>query len=47
MNTIWTWCWIAGFDNIELNYDNNLLYNPPPYFPTEENYKTDMWEELE
>ena len=43
----WIWCWVAGFDNIELNYDNNLLYNPPPYFPTEENYKTDMWEELE
>jgi len=43
----WIWCWVAGFDNINLNYDNNLLYNPPPYFPTEENYKTDMWEEIE
>jgi len=43
----WAWCWVAGFDNIELNYDNNLLYNSPPYFPTEENYKTDMWEEIE
>ncbi len=42
-----TWCWAAGFDNVELNYDNNLLYNPPPYFPTEENYKTDMWKEID
>jgi len=43
----WAWCWAAGFTNIELNYDNDLLYNPPPYFPTEENYQTDMWEEIE
>jgi len=43
----WLWCWAAGFENVELNYDNNLLYNPPPYFPTKENYQTDMWEEVE
>ncbi len=40
------WCWVAGFDEVNLNYDNNLFYNPPPYFPTKEDYQTDMWEEI-
>jgi hypothetical protein len=43
----WIWCWAGGFDNVNLNYDNNLLYSPPPYFPTKEDYQTDMWEEVE
>lgn len=41
------WCWIAGFESIEINYDEDLLYNSPPYFPGRENYSTNMWEELE
>jgi hypothetical protein len=44
---LYLWCWAAGFANVNLNYDNNLLYNPPPYFPTKENFETDMWQELE
>lgn len=41
------WCWVMGFDDAEVNYDSDLLYNAPPYFPGRENYSTDMWEELE
>ncbi|MFH0906839.1 MAG: hypothetical protein V1829_01140 [bacterium] len=44
---LWLWCWAGGFESVELNYDNNLLYNPPPYFPTKEDYQTDMWQEVE
>ena len=36
----------TGYSNINLVYDNNLLYSPPPYFPTGTNYTIDSWEEL-
>ncbi len=37
----WTWSWvnnsgttiISGYVNTYSNYDGNLLYNPPPFFP--------------
>jgi hypothetical protein len=36
----WTWTWvdsfgndISGYSSTYNNYDTNLLYNPPPYFP--------------
>jgi hypothetical protein len=29
-----------------LNFDNNLLYYPPPYFPTGTEYSIDLWDEL-
>jgi hypothetical protein len=35
-----------GYYNRVLNFDNNLLYYPPPYFPTGTDYSIDRWEEL-
>lgn len=37
---------VSGYQNRNLYYDNNLLYCPPPYFPTGTNYLVDLWEEL-
>ena len=37
---------VSGYQNRNLFYDNNLLYCPPPYFPTGKNYLIDLWEEL-
>ncbi len=37
---------VSGYINRVINYDNNLLYCPPPYFPTGSQYKIDLWEEL-
>lgn len=36
----------TGYDNRILNFDNNLLYYPPPYFPTGSQYSIDLWEEI-
>ena len=36
----------AGYTNRNLNFDNNLIYFPPPYFPTGTQYAIDQWEEL-
>ncbi len=36
----------TGYTNRILIYDNNLLYYPPPYFPTGTNYAIDLWNEL-
>lgn len=35
-----------GYDIRNLNFDNNLLYYPPPYFPTGTEYSIDLWKEL-
>ena len=35
----------TGYQIRNLLYDNNLLYSPPPYFPTTQ-YIIDLWEEL-
>lgn len=35
-----------GYTTRNLNFDNNLLYFPPPYFPTGTEYYIDLWEEL-
>lgn len=37
---------VSGYENRNLYYDNNLLYCPPPYFPTGTQYELDLWEEL-
>ncbi len=37
---------VSGYRNRNLYYDNNLLYCPPPYFPTGTSYLIDLWEEL-
>ncbi len=36
----------TGYANRILNFDNNLLYYPPPYFPTGTDYSIDLWKEL-
>ncbi|PJA85270.1 MAG: hypothetical protein CO143_02075 [Candidatus Moranbacteria bacterium CG_4_9_14_3_um_filter_45_14] len=35
----------TGYTTRNLYYDNNLLYHPPPYFPTGTQYQMDLWEE--
>jgi hypothetical protein len=36
---------ISGFITREINYDTNLLYAPPPYFPTSGDYEFISWKE--
>lgn len=36
----------SGFAVRFYNFDNDLLYCPPPYFPTGTEYSIDLWEEL-
>jgi len=36
----------SGFALRVYNFDNNLLYCPPPYFPTGTEYSIDLWDEL-
>lgn len=35
----------SGYTNRNIIYDNNLLYYPPPFFPTGDHYSIDLWEE--
>lgn len=35
-----------GFQGRQISYDNNLLYFPPPFFPSDSLYSIDLWEEL-
>ncbi len=35
----------TGYTTRNLYYDNNLLYCPPPYFPTGTQYEMDLWKE--
>lgn len=37
---------ISGYQQGELTYDPNLLYGPPPYFPTNGDYQFVSWDEL-
>jgi len=36
----------SGFAVRFYNFDNDLLYCPPPYFPTGTEYSIDLWQEL-
>jgi len=36
----------SGFANRTYNFNNNVLYCPPPYFPTGTEYSIDLWEEI-
>jgi hypothetical protein len=52
-NTMWTWSWvnssdtiISGYQSSSTNYDPNLYYSPPPYFPTQDDYTFISWEEV-
>ncbi len=35
----------TGYSYRVLNFDNNLLYYPPPFFPTGTEYAIDLWDE--
>lgn len=52
-NKIWTWSWVSGggttvdgYQNTSSIFHTNLLYAPPPYFPTSGEYQFISWEEL-
>ena len=36
----------TGYDVRNLYFDNNLIYFPPPYFPTGTVYSLDLWEDI-
>ncbi len=36
----------TGYDVRNLYFDNNLIYYPPPYFPTGTVYELDLWEDV-
>ncbi len=36
----------AGYEHRNLMFDNNLLYSPPPLFPTGNTYAIDLWNEI-
>ncbi len=40
------WTDNTGYTNRNLIFDNNLLYTPPPFFPTGTTYDLDLWEDL-
>jgi hypothetical protein len=40
------WTDNTGYNTRNLYFDNNLVYWPPPYFPTGDKYQVDLWEEL-
>ncbi len=37
---------VSGYTTRNISYDNNLLYCPPPFFPSGTQYELDLWEEL-
>jgi hypothetical protein len=48
----WTWNWVDGSNNIVAGYsttstsfDSNLIYAPPPQYPTTGNYSILNWRE--
>ncbi|MBU0570282.1 hypothetical protein KKB40_05940 [Patescibacteria group bacterium] len=45
----WNWTQsgslVSGFIEREINYDANILYGPPPYFPTSGEYEFISWRE--
>ncbi|MBI2416071.1 MAG: hypothetical protein HYV33_05440 [Candidatus Kerfeldbacteria bacterium] len=50
---IWTWSWVnasgnvtSGFQQTNSIHDPALVYAPPPYFPTKDEYTFLSWEEL-
>lgn len=36
---------VSGYDTRNITFDNNLIYFPPPFFPTGDKYQIDLWEE--
>lgn len=37
---------VSGYELRNIYFDNNLIYYPPPFFPTGAVYELDLWEEL-
>ncbi len=37
---------VGGYYNRNIIYDKNILYCPPPFFPTGSQYEQDLWQEL-
>jgi hypothetical protein len=50
-NNTWTWTWtnsgvvIDGYSNTASTYDNQVLFSPPPSFPTTGEYSFISWDE--
>ncbi|MCK4918969.1 MAG: hypothetical protein KAS01_01135 [Candidatus Pacebacteria bacterium] len=51
-NLFWTWTWVDGsmttldgYNTTNTIYNNNLTFNPPPSFPTSENFEVLSWKE--
>ena len=52
-NLFWTWSYVTyaegpvvnGYQTTNTIYNNNLLFNPPPSFPTTENFEVLSWSE--
>jgi hypothetical protein len=40
-----TYC--SGYLNRNITYDSELIYNIPPFFPTQNSYSLDSWEEIQ
>ncbi len=41
-----SWTDGTGYNDRNLYFDNNLIYYPPPYFPTGTVYELDLWEDI-
>ncbi len=37
----------SGYENRNINYDGELIYNIPPFFPNQDSYKLDKWEDVQ
>lgn len=37
---------VSGYETRNITFDNNLIYYPPPFFPTGDKYQIDLWQEL-
>jgi len=52
-NLFWTWSYVSyaggpvinGYETTNTIYNNNLIFNPPPSFPTSENFEVLSWDE--
>ncbi|MBU2036668.1 hypothetical protein KJ866_00445 [Patescibacteria group bacterium] len=51
-NRVWTWSWvnsggtvISGYKNTESYYEPDLIYNPPPFFPSSGEQQFISWQE--
>ena len=52
-NTMWTFTWVdssmnvvSGYEETEISYNPDLIYSPPPHFPSLGEYEIMAWDEL-